>query len=209
MRNPTYSKNEVIEAAIELQRQNKNVTGYSLVKHLGGGRPDRLMSIWDEYLLTQQEQSENELNEYYLSSNLRDEFDCLSSRLIKNLKSILIDCEKQVNSQAEERIKKEQLICKERLLAMEENLKDANSVINQQEDNIEELLSKQNQFSQDQNTINELEKQLAILNARIDSQSESIKDKERVIIEQEARINDITRLNPLLLQESDLKRSEV
>ena len=92
---------------------------------------------------------------------------------------------------------------------MEEQLRDANSVINQQEDEIEQLLSKQHLFNQDQSIISELEKQLAVLNTKIESQSESLRDKERVISEQEARIKDFTQFNALLSQETQLVRSEL
>lgn len=208
MRKPTFDQSDVIEAAIELQKQNKKITGYALSKVLGGGRPDRLESIWKEHLLTQQEQPNKDLDAC-LSADLESIFNNLSESLIGNLKSLLISCEKHMNTQSTARIEKEQLRCAERVTAMEEQLRDANSVINQQEDEIEQLLAKQHLFNQDQSIISELEKQLAVLNTKIEIQSESLRDKERVISEQEARIKDFTQFNALLSQETQLVRSEL
>lgn len=202
MRNPKFSKEEVIAAGIELQKQNKTVTGNAIALALGGGRPDRFKSIWEEYLMSQQERANNEVAEYHLSPDLEDEFYNLSDSLIKNIKSILIDCEKRMNQQATARIEHEQLICNERVLAMEESLKDANSLINKQEDKIEYLLSKQLAFKEEQSTISELEKQQAILTNKIDSLNESLKDKDRLILEQKARIEDLVNFESLLAKQS-------
>ena len=81
---------------------------------------------------------------------------------------------------------------------MEESLQDANSLINQQEDKIEDLLSKQLAFKEEQSTIGELEKQQAILTNKIDSLNESLKDKDRLILEQKARIEDLVNFESLL-----------
>ena len=152
--------------------------------------------------MSQQERASNEVAEYHLSPALEDEFYNLSDSLLNNIKSILIDCEKRMNQQATARIEHEQLTCNERVLAMEESLKDANSLINKQEDKIEDLLSKQLAFKEEQSTISELEKQQAILTNKIDSLNESLKDKDRLILEQKARIEDLVNFESLLAKQS-------
>ena len=206
MRTPTYTQDDIVEAASALLAQGKKVTGYALANVLGGGRPARLLSVWNEYSADKQEKSNYKL-EVGLTEDFQESFDKLSNSLVSKLKSILIDCEQHISTKADERITKEHQLCLEKVAVVENKLEDANSVINNQEDLIEELLSKQDNFEIAQNTIAELEKQLVVLQTQIENHSSTLSDKERIISEQAARIDSLTALEVKTLHVSDVGKS--
>ena len=43
----------IIEAGMELRAMGRNITGFGLRKQVGGGNPDRLKQVWDEYINSQ------------------------------------------------------------------------------------------------------------------------------------------------------------
>lgn len=206
MRKPTFDQSDVIAAAIELQKQNKKVTGHALAKTLGGGRPDRFERIWQEHLLTKEEQPSTE-SEDYLSPALEETFDQLTKNLVSDLKYIFITCEKHLDKQANSRIEKEQMRSAEAVSEVKEQLIDANAVINKQEDKIEVLLSEQQSFESEKKAISELETQLEVLKTKNESYAESLKDKDRIIAEQDAQIRAFAHFDSLLSQKADLAGS--
>ena len=53
MRPATYSNEEIIEAGLALQKEQKPANGFSIKRKLGGGRYQRIQQIWEEYLASQ------------------------------------------------------------------------------------------------------------------------------------------------------------
>lgn len=49
MRPVTYTPEDIIEAGKTLQAEGRNITGFALRNKVGGGNPNRLRHVWDEY----------------------------------------------------------------------------------------------------------------------------------------------------------------
>lgn len=188
MRKPTYEKSEIIEAAQELQRSNKSVTGYAICKSLGGGRPQRLEEVWKTYLLEQQLKDESVADEH-LSSDMEQSLESLSNELTTKLRRSLLGFERKLNDQASSRIEKQHKQNMEHLAALQEKLDDANSIINHQENSLEQLLSEKQSYLEREHTIHNLEKKLIKVTSERDSYVCRLEDKEAIINEQAARIN--------------------
>lgn len=56
MRQAEYTREEIIAAGHELQSAGRSITGFALRKVTGGGNPERLKLVWDEYVSSQQVQ---------------------------------------------------------------------------------------------------------------------------------------------------------
>lgn len=180
---------QIVQLGIELQKSDKNVTGHALCKVLGG-RPDRLIEVWEKHLL-ESNSGDNSLQDIQLSTELDKLFDSMSKDILRTIKSILAKCEQSIHTKADKHIESEKLKCADHVSALREQLNDANDIINQNQDQIDSLL-KENQIINNkyQKTI-ELEKSVVELTTKLDGYTTAIKDKERIIAEQAARIESI------------------
>ncbi|GHE96741.1 DNA-binding protein [Thalassotalea profundi] len=180
---------QIIQVGSELQKADKNVTGHALCKVLGG-RPDRLIEVWEKHLL-ESNSDENSLQYIQLSAGLEELFQSMSNDILKSIKSVLATCEQNILTQADKHVENEKVACAERVSALREQLNDANDIINQNQDQIDSLL-KENQIINNkyQKTI-ELEKSVVELSTKLEGYTTAIKDKERIITEQAARIESI------------------
>lgn len=53
MRPADVTNKEVVDAGVQLQQENKRVTGYSLRRIIGRGAPERMMAVWDVHVAQQ------------------------------------------------------------------------------------------------------------------------------------------------------------
>jgi regulator of replication initiation timing len=53
MRPAEFTREQIIEAGLALRADARNVTGFALRQRIGGGNPNRLKQVWDEYLASQ------------------------------------------------------------------------------------------------------------------------------------------------------------
>ena len=53
MRPAEFTPETIIEAGKELQAAGRNITGFSLRQHVGGGNPTRLREVWEAYVASQ------------------------------------------------------------------------------------------------------------------------------------------------------------
>jgi colicin import membrane protein len=53
MRPAEYTQEEIVAAGHTLRDAGRNVTGFALRQRVGGGTPNRLKQVWDEFLASQ------------------------------------------------------------------------------------------------------------------------------------------------------------
>jgi len=189
MRSPAYKDEEIIDAATKLAAKGKNVTGHALSVELGGGRPDRLKSVWEKYLLEQQDISTEK--KAILSPKVQESFDVTSRKLIESLQQLFVSCEQNINQNADQRMAQEQLIYVEKMKIVEEQLRDADIAINISEDRIDELLAERQKLEAQVKKLHDSEKLIVELQTRLDTFNKLIEEKERLIEEQACRIEDL------------------
>lgn len=187
MRKAVVTDEQVIELAYDLQRLKKNVTGHALSSVLGG-RPDRLIEIWENHLVSGGARN-SKSSDIHLSAELQDVFDSISKDILLSVKSVLAKCEKSILERTTKQIENEKISSSERLSALQEQLIQADTIINKNQDEIDSLIAQKQELEErDKNSI-ELEKSLIETKTKLDCYMLSIQDKERIIAEQGARID--------------------
>jgi hypothetical protein len=188
MRAPLFTNEEVITAGHEIKNdktKKKRVTGQALSNQLGGGRPDRLLKIWESYISQEDVVSSEKLD---LPAELESFLEEILDKVSLNLRSILAKSDVHINELANKRIEKEKAWCAEQVNLLEEKLADADSVINKNEDSIDDLIDEIKTLEQYKHKAFEFEKLVIELKTKLEAYENSINDKNRIITEQEARI---------------------
>jgi len=188
MRAPLFTDEEVITAGYEIKNdktKKKRVTGQALSNQLGGGRPDRLLKIWESYISQEDVVSSEKLD---LPAELESFLEEILDKVSLNLRSILAKSDVHINELANNRIEKEKSWCAEQINLLEEKLADADSVINKNEDSIDDLIDEIKTLEQYKHKAFEFEKLVIELKTKLEAYENSIIDKNRIITEQEARI---------------------
>lgn len=187
MRKPDVTDEQVIELAYELQRLKKKVTGHALSSVLGG-RPDRLIKIWENHL-TSGDNRNTALPDVMLSPELQDTFDSISKDILASIRSVLAKCEKSILERTAKQIESEKILSSERFSALQEQLNHADAIINKNQDDIDSLIIAKQELEEKHEHAIELEKLLIETKTRLEGCMSSIQDKERIIAEQGARID--------------------
>ena len=106
-----------------------------------------------------------------------------------SVKSVLAKCEKSILERTTKQIEKEKILSSERLSALQEQLIQADTIINKNQDEIDSLIAQKQELEDRDNNSIELEKSLIETKTKLDCCMLSIQDKERIIAEQGARID--------------------
>jgi hypothetical protein len=189
-RTPLNTDAEVIAAGYEIKndKRKKRITGQALSNELGGGRPDRLLKVWESHISQEEVVSAEKLD---LPEELEGVLEDILNKVSLNLRSVLVKSDAHINELANKRIEKEKLWCAEQVDFLEEKLEDADSVINKNEDSIDVLLDKIKTLEQYKDKVFEFEKSVIELRTKLEAYESSITDKNRIITEQEARISEL------------------
>tara|TARA_B110000211_G_scaffold235021_1_gene308540 strand:- start:1660 stop:2247 length:588 start_codon:yes stop_codon:yes gene_type:complete len=193
MRAPLFTDEEVITAGYEIKNdktKKKRVTGQALSNQLGGGRPDRLLKIWESHISQEDVVSSEKLD---LPTELENFLEEILDKVSLNLRSILVKSDAHINELANKRIEKEKAWCAEQANLLEEKLADADSVINKNEDSIDDLIDEIKTLEPYKHKAFEFEKLVIELQTKLEAYENSIIDKNRIITEQEARIVELKK----------------
>lgn len=190
MRPSNYTDEQIIAAGNELKKENpaKRITGHALSAKLGGGRPARFIQIWEKH---QAELSEPDEQVIELPESLEFALETVLNTVKTNFTSFLIESDKQIQDKACRRIQKEKTKFDEQIQLLEEKLTDADHVINQNEDRIHLMSKDLKEVHKLQNKIVALEKVVIELKAKSEVHGSTIADKDRIIREQAARIEEL------------------
>ncbi len=190
MRPSNYTDEQIIAAGNELKKENpaKRITGHALSARLGGGRPARLIEIWDSYQAVQRDSNELVIE---LPESLEFALEAVLSKVKTSFTSFLLELDKQIQDKASRRIEKEKAKFDEQMQLLEEKLTDADHVINQSEDRIHLMSKDLKEVHKLKNKIVELEKVVIELKAKTEAHNNTIADKDRIINEQAARIEEL------------------
>ncbi|WP_206482996.1 DNA-binding protein [Thalassotalea sp. G2M2-11] len=190
MRPSNYTDEQIIAAGNELKNENpaKRITGHALSAKLGGGRPARLIEIWESYQadLRGSDELVQELPE-----SLEFALESVLSTVKTSFASFLLESDKQIQDKASCRIEKEKVKFDEQMQILEEKLTDADQVINQNEDRIYSMSKELKDVHKLKNKIVGLEKVIIELQAKAEVHNNTIADKDRIINEQAARISEL------------------
>lgn len=190
MRPSKYTDEQIIAAGNELKKENpvKRITGHALCVKLGGGRPARFIQVWERH---QAEQLESDELVAELPESLEFALETVLNKVKTSFTFFLLESDKEIQDKANRRIEKEKVKFDEQMQLLEEKLTDADHVINQNEDRIHFMSKDLKVVHNLQSTIVELEKVVIELKAKSEVHDNTIADKDRIIREQAARIEEL------------------
>lgn len=139
MRPAEYSDETVIEAGCALQAEGRRVTGYALRQRIGGGAPDRLRLVWQDYL-TAQTQTPAASPVETLPAEFADALDGMTTALLGDVRALALKLWQQAMDTAEKRTREAFHAAKEAQDQAEAELQDANAATVAQDARINELV---------------------------------------------------------------------
>lgn len=190
MRPSSYTDEQIIAAGNELKKENpaKRITGHALSAKLGGGRPARFIEVWERYQVGQLESDEQIIE---LPESLEFALETVLNKVKTSFTSFLLESDREIQDKASRRIEKEKVKFDEQMQLLGEKLTDADHVINQNEDRFNLMSNDLKDVQKLKTKIVELEKVVIELTAKAEVHDDTIANKDRIISEQAARIEEL------------------
>jgi colicin import membrane protein len=101
MRPTEFSNEVIITAGNTLQDDGRNVTGFALRQKIGGGNPNRLKQVWDEYIASQTVQAEPMIE---LPVEVEEEVNAVAKALTERIAKFAIELNNKAVKAAERRV---------------------------------------------------------------------------------------------------------
>lgn len=102
MRPVEFTQQEIITAGQALRDAGRNVTGFALRQKVGGGNPNRLKQVWDEYLASQSTARAQPVAE--LPVEVAEEMAIVTQELSKRIAALAIELNDKAVKAAERRV---------------------------------------------------------------------------------------------------------
>ncbi|HHY0492716.1 TPA: hypothetical protein ACVU46_004510 [Vibrio parahaemolyticus] len=218
MARPTsFKASDIINAANELSRTGKNINGTSLRKLVGVGRPDALMSMYNELLaegkITTVEEANKDVAEVVEVRELPQEVEESLNAAVESLKNVVMQCNDIAHSAVEgrlsaaiEKAKAEEILAAEEVEKAQLDLTSAYNEIEQlreehqaELDRLNEILAKRDQENSDlkleltstKQSLNDQQKTNADLSAKLETKTEQCQQAEQDAIVQKTRAEEV------------------
>lgn len=140
MRPTEFTTEQIIKAGIELQTEGKSTTGFAIRQKIGGGNPNRLKQIWDEYLATQGATQIEPVAE--LPIEVAEEIAIVTKSLTDRLATLAVELNNKAVKAAERRVTEVLRTAGEEREQAERELIDAAQTVDELEAQLDEARSK-------------------------------------------------------------------
>jgi len=147
MRPVEFTSEEIVQAGQELLSSGRNITGFALRNKVGGGNPNRLKQVWDEYVSSQSVTKAEPVAE--LPIEVADEVAAVTKALTDRLANLAVELNDKAVKAAERRVAEVVRAAGEQREQAERELADASQTVDdleakldQAEDNATELAKK-------------------------------------------------------------------
>lgn len=195
MRPVTFESQQIIDAGIELQAENKNITGFALRGRVGGGNPGRLKQVWDEYLSSQNEVVIEPVAE--LPVEVAEEVKIVSAALAERINQLATELNDKAVRAAERRVAEVTRAAGEQTSQAERELADAAQTVDDLEADIDALQEVYNDTLSQLNSTKDREQSQAIEIAKL---------KERLSAKETQIEDNVNKLNEIILaHDSEIK----
>ena len=136
MRPAEFSNEIIVQAGRSLLDEGRNITGFALRQKVGGGNPQRLKQVWDEYLASQQ----NEVVEpaIELPVELAEAVTAATTALTEQILKLATDMNTRAVKAAERRVAEVVRTAGEQREQTERELNDAIQAVDELEEQIEQ-----------------------------------------------------------------------
>lgn len=136
MRPAEFSNEIIVQAGRSLLDEGRNITGFALRQKVGGGNPQRLKQVWDEYLASQQ----NEVVEpaIELPVELAEAVTAATTALTEQILKLATDMNTRAVKAAERRVAEVVRTAGEQREQTERELADAIQAVDELEEQIEQ-----------------------------------------------------------------------
>lgn len=138
---PTEHTNEsIVEAGQRLQAEGRNVTGFAIRERIGGGKPGRLLQVWNDYQESQvQSQAETVAK---LPLEIAEHLTLVTDDLAIRMNALVVALNDQAVKTAERRIAEVQREAGERQKQSERELDEASHVVDALEGRLDDMAGK-------------------------------------------------------------------
>lgn len=102
MRPVEFTSEEIVQAGQELLSSGRNITGFALRNKVGGGNPNRLKQVWDEYVSSQSVTKAEPVAE--LPVEVADEIAAVTKALTDRLANLAVELNDKAVKAAERRV---------------------------------------------------------------------------------------------------------
>ncbi|MHD0650921.1 DNA-binding protein, partial [Pseudomonas aeruginosa] len=102
MRPAEFTHEQIIDAGNALIAANRTVTGFALAKAVGGGKPARLKTVWDDYLSSQSVVVAEPVAE--LPDDMAEELKTVMGQLGERMTSLALDLNTLAIKSADRRV---------------------------------------------------------------------------------------------------------
>ena len=135
MRPTEFTDEQIIEAGITLQAEGRTVTGFAIRQRIGGGAPNRLKAVWDNYQAQQAAMSIEPAAE--LPVDVEEKLGLFNKELTDKLMGMAIELNDKAVKAAERRVKDVVAAATEQRAQAERELSDASDTVNDLEEQID------------------------------------------------------------------------
>lgn len=137
MRPAIFTPEDIIEAGKALQTEGCNITGFALRKKVGGGDPNRLRQVWDEYQARESVTEHDPVAE--LPAEVADEMKAASAALTERIAQVTVGLNDKAVRAAERRVAEVTRAAGEQTAQAERELADAVQTVDDLEENLDAL----------------------------------------------------------------------
>ena len=139
MRPADYSEEQIIEAGKALQEEGKRVTPFGIREALGGGRPQRIRAVWEQYVAGDLEQKARQEEAVELPAEFEEQVQGMNTALINDLTALAKRLYRRADEIAESRTREAMQTAKKARESAETDVAEAERLIDDQDARIETL----------------------------------------------------------------------
>ena len=139
MRPADYSEEQIIEAGKALQEEGKRVTPFGIRERMGGGKPQRIREIWEQYVAGDLEQEARQEDAVELPAEFAEQVQGMNTALIADLTAFATRVYRRADEIAESRTREAMQAAKKAKESAETDVAEAERVIEDQDAQVEAL----------------------------------------------------------------------
>ncbi len=145
MRPVEIESEQIIQAGKDLVAAGRNITGFALRQRVGGGNPNRLKQVWNEYLSSQSMATAEPVAE--LPVEVADEVAAVTKALTERIAALAIELNDKAVKAAERRVSEVVRAAGEQREQAERELADASQTVDDLEAKLDELQAEKDAIS--------------------------------------------------------------
>lgn len=182
MRPAEFTPEDIVAAGDDLVASGRSVTGFALRKKVGGGNPNRLKAVWDEYLAGKQ--TSRAVEQIALPLELNNVLVNMQAEVRAMINHMAIEMHQVAFQAAESRVAETMRTANEMREQAEKEMADAAQTVEQLEEELEKTKTQvtklKTELENEHEYTTELEVKMATLKAQLTSAGEKVALEQKV-----------------------------